>query len=127
MLAIPASFPRRPTLTTIHAFVTTHNPDGTSLISGRLNLDTQAHLYVSLLTPHGQALIPQHGSRVGWWLNGPPAKTLQTLQLQPGTFPIRLRIPTRQLAAAGNYTLRLVAIDPDGRHVQLLAPLSTLP
>lgn len=114
---------RTPRLTTIQAFVATHSPGGTSLIYGRLTLDTQAHLYVSLLTPHGQALIPQHGSRVGWWLNGPPAKTLQTIQLQPGTFPIRLRIPTPQLKAPGTYALRLTAIDPYGRHVQLLIPL----
>jgi hypothetical protein len=104
-----------------------HRPDGTTLIFARLTLDTQAHLYVSLLTPHGQALLPQTGTRVGWWLTGKPTKTLQTLQLRPGTFPIRLRVTPHELSSPGRYTLRLAAIDPYGRHVQLVIPLPHLP
>lgn len=119
---------RKPQLTTVNEFAATASADGsTTLVRGRVTLDTQAHLYVSVLTPHGQALIPQQGSRVGWWLSGPPAKTLQTLQLRPGAFPIRLRIPTHELVAVGDYKLRLAAVDPYGRRAQLLIVLRQPP
>jgi len=118
---------RAPQLTLITEPMLARRLDGTNLIFARLTLDTQAHLYVSLLTPNGQALLPQTGTRVGWWLIGQPTKTLQTLQLRPGTFPIRLRIPPHELTSPGRYALRLAATDPYGRHVQLILPLPHLP
>lgn len=90
--------------------------DGSAIVLARITLDTQAHLYASLTAfGGGKLLLPQRGARIGWWLKGPPAKTLQALQLRPGTLPIRLRIPAAQHRAAGRPTLRLTAIDPYGR------------
>jgi hypothetical protein len=96
------------------------------LIRARVTLDTQAHLYVSVLTPGGQALLPQRGSRVGWWLQGLPTTTIQTLQLRPGAFPIRLTVPAGQIRLAGGYALRLAAIDPYGRRVHLVVAIPQL-
>ena len=76
--------------------------DGSKVVYGRITLDTQAHLYVTLTAANGtKLLLLQKGSRVGWWLQGKPAKTLQALQLQPGALPFRLRIPAAQLRAKG--------------------------
>jgi hypothetical protein len=102
------------------------HPDGSALIRARVTLDTQAHLYVSVLTPRGQALLPQQGNRVGWWLKGLPTKTIQTLQLRPGAFPIRLLVPAAQLRASGSYALRLAALDPYGRRVHFVVPIPQL-
>ena len=115
-----------PNLALVNDFTVTRNADGSALIRGRVTLDTQAHLYVSLLTPQGQALLPQQGSRVGWWLTGLPTTTIQTLQLRPGAFPIRLVVPAGQIGATGRYALRLAAIDPYGRHVQFLVTIPQL-
>ncbi len=88
----------------------------------RITLDTQAHLYVSLTAANGAKLmLPQQGARIGWWLKGKPAKTLQALQLAPGSLPIRLRVPAAQWKAPGPYTLRVVAVDPYGRKSTLTA------
>ena len=90
--------------------------DRGAIVFGRITLDTQAHLYVSLIAASGTKLVlPQKGARIGWWLQGKPAKTLQALQLRPGALPIRLRVPAAQLRAKGPYTLRIVAVDPYGR------------
>ena len=90
--------------------------DRSAIVYGRITLDTQAHLYVSLIAASGAKLVlPQKGARIGWWLQGKPAKTLQALQLRPGALPIRLRVPAAQLRAKGPYTLRIVAVDPYGR------------
>ena len=115
-----------PNLALIDDFTLTRRPDGAALIRGRVTLDTQAHLYVSLITPHGRALIPQQGSRVGWWLTGLPTQTIQTLQLRPGAFPIRLVVPAGQTGAKGRYSLRLAAIDPYGRHAQFVVTIPQL-
>ena len=89
--------------------------DGGLTVFGRITLDTQAHLYVTLLAANGtKLLLPQKGARIGWWLQGKPAKTLQALQLQPGALPFRLRVPAAQLRAKGRHTLRIVARDPTG-------------
>jgi len=113
----------RPLLNLLTQLTTARQADGTVLLYGRFTLDSQAHLYVSVVTPGGgQALMLQQGSRLGWWLNGRPTKTFQTLQLRPGAIPIRARIPTQQLLSSGRYALRLVAIDPYGRRTQLVAP-----
>jgi hypothetical protein len=113
----------RPNVTLVDPVVTAPSPDGTVLLRARFTLDTQAHLYASLVTPGGgQALLLQHGSRLGWWLQGEqPAKTFQSLQLRPGALPIRIRIPASQLKADGTYVLRIAAIDPYGRRSQLVA------
>jgi hypothetical protein len=117
---------RRPSLTLVNDVTVERHADGSAVIRARITLDTQAHLYVSMLTPRGQALLPQQGSRVGWWLTGLPTKTIQTLQLRPGAFPIRLVVPAGQLQAAGAYALRLAALDPYGRLVRFVVPIRQL-
>jgi hypothetical protein len=102
----------------------TTNADGSIVVYGRITLDTQAHLYVTLAAANGtKLLLTQNGSRVGWWLQGNPAKTLQALQLQPGALPVRLRVPAAQLRAKGPHTLRIVALDPYGRKSALVVKI----
>ena len=91
-----------------------------AFVYGRLTLDSQAHLYASVITPRGTAFLTQQGSRLGIGLKGRPAKTLQALQLRPGALPFRLRLPARLLAAKGRYTIRIAAVDPYGRRSQLV-------
>jgi hypothetical protein len=95
-------------------------PDGTAVVYGRLTLDSQAHLYASVLTPNGTALLAQNGSRLGTWLKGRPAKSLQALQLRPGALPFRLQLPARRLDARGRYAVRIAAVDPYGRRTELV-------
>jgi hypothetical protein len=97
---------------------------GGIVVYGRITLDTQAHLYVTLLSANGtKLLLPQKGARIGWWLQGKPAKTLQALQLRPGALPFRLRVPAAQLHGRGGHTLRIVALDPYGRKSALVVKL----
>ncbi len=115
----------RPNLALLNTPTATPRPDGTVLLIARFTLDSQAHLYASLVRPGGdKALLLKQGSRLGWWLQGQPTKTFQTLQLRPGALPIRARIPARQLKANGTYTLRITAIDPYNRRSQLIVRFS---
>ena len=94
--------------------------DGSATVYGRITLDTQAHLYVSLIGADGRTLLlPQKGTRIGWWLQGKPAKTLQALQLRPGALPIRLHVPAAQMRGAITLKLRIAALDPYGRRSTL--------
>jgi hypothetical protein len=110
----------RPRLTVVNGPAVARRAGGTAVVYGRLTLDSQAHLYASVITPHGTVLLSQQGSRLGWWLKGRPTKTLQALQLRPGALPFRLQLPARQLTAKGRYTLRIAAVDPYGRRSQLI-------
>ena len=107
----------RPRVTLITSATASTGADGSATVLTRITLDTQAHLYVSLVAANGTKLtLPQKTARIGWWLQGTkPVKTLQALQLVPGSLPIRLRVPARQLRAKGPYTLRITAVDPYGR------------
>lgn len=110
----------KPHIALVTSVTATVAADGSAVVLGRITLDTQAHLYASLAAAGGRKLVlPQQGARIGWWLKGKPAKTLQALQLRPGTLPIRLRVPAAQWRAAGPHTLRLVAVDPYGRRSAL--------
>jgi GH25 family lysozyme M1 (1,4-beta-N-acetylmuramidase) len=106
----------KPRVALVNKVKKTTTADGSIVVYGRITLDTQAHLYVTLAAANGtKLLLTQKGSRVGWWLQGNPAKTLQALQLQPGALPVRLRVRAAQLRAKGPHTLRIVALDPYGR------------
>lgn len=95
--------------------------DQSATLLTRITLDTQAHLYVSLIGANGKTLLlPQKGARIGWWLQGRPAKTLQALQLVPGALPLRLRVPAAQMRGAAPLRLRIVAVDPYGRRSTLV-------
>jgi hypothetical protein len=98
--------------------------DGSATLLTRITLDTQAHLYVSLSGGKGATLLlPQKGARIGWWLQGTPAKTLQALQLRPGALPLRLQIPAAQLRRGKPTSLRIAALDPYGRRSVLTVKL----
>jgi len=114
----------RPRVALVGHLAVTRGAGGSIDLYGRITLDTQAHLYVTLLAANGtKLLLPQQGSRIGWWLQGKPAKALQALQLQPGALPLRLRVPAAQLRARGPHTLRIVAVDPYGRKSRLVVKL----
>lgn len=93
-------------------------PDGSLVLYGRITLDTQAHLYASVLADGRPVVLTQHGSRLGWWLKGRRTKLLQALQLRPGALPFRLVVPKSQ-ARAARYVVRLVARDPYGRRATI--------
>ena len=115
----------RPRVALVNHVTTETGAAGSRVVYGRITLDTQAHLYVTLAAANGtKLLLPQQGSRVGLWLHGAPTKTLQALQLQPGALPLRLRVPAAQLRAKGPHTLRIVAVDPYGRKSALVVKLS---
>jgi GH25 family lysozyme M1 (1,4-beta-N-acetylmuramidase) len=117
----------RPRLSEATTFSVSVARDGSRTVIGRITLDAQAHLYASVARPDGAKLVvTQRGSRIGMWLTGPPTKTVQTLQLTPGTLPIRLRLPPRKPGAApGPETLRIVAVDPYGRRAALAVKLGS--
>jgi hypothetical protein len=114
----------RPRVALVNQVGVQQSADGSIVVYGRITLDTQAHLYVTLLDANGGGLLlPQKGARIGWWLQGKPAKTLQALQLRPGALPFRLRVPAAQLRIKGRHTLRIVAEDPYGRKSALVVKL----
>ena len=114
----------KPRVALVNHVVVEKGADGSRVVYGRITLDTQAHLYVTLAAANGtKLLLPQKGSRVGRWLEGKPAKTLQALQLQPGALPFRLRVPAAQLRAKGPHTLRIAALDPYGRKSTLVVKI----
>ena len=115
----------RPRISEATAFTVKTAADGSRTVIGRLTLDAQAHLYASVSDAGGARLVvTQRGSRIGMWLTGAPTKTVQTLQLVPGTLPLRLRLPARAHAAAAHGTLRIVAIDPYGRRAALAVKIT---
>ncbi len=115
----------KPRVTLITPVTASKRSDRSATVLTRITLDTQAHLYVSLVAANGTKLtLPQKTSRIGWWLQGrKPLKTLQALQLVPGSLPIRLRVPAAQLRAKGPYTLRITAVDPYGRRSTAAVPV----
>jgi GH25 family lysozyme M1 (1,4-beta-N-acetylmuramidase) len=116
----------RPRLSEATAFSVSVAPDGRRTLIGRITLDSQAHLYASVAGAGGAKLVvTQRGSRIGMWLTGLPTKTVQTLQLTPGTLPIRLRLPPRKPGARTGETLRIVAVDPYGRRSALNVKLAS--
>ena len=90
--------------------------DGTLRILTTVSLQSQAHLYATLLGPGGkQPFLIQKGSRLGAWLHGVPLKTVQALVLKPGTVPIRLSVHVKALRPKTTYRLQINAVDPVGR------------
>jgi GH25 family lysozyme M1 (1,4-beta-N-acetylmuramidase) len=115
----------RPRLSEATAFTVKAAADGSRTVIGRITLDAQAHLYASVVDAGGAKLvITQRGSRIGMWLTGKPTKTVQTLQLAPGTLPLRLRLPVLKSTAVAHAMLRIVAIDPYGRRATLAVKIT---
>ncbi len=90
--------------------------DGTLRIITTVKLQSQAHLYASLIGPGGkEPFLIQKGSRLGAWLHGVPLKSVQALVLKPGTVPIRLSVHVSALTPKTTYRLQITAVDPVGR------------
>src|SRR5581483_8584066 len=61
----------RPSVALVENVVTAPRPDGTVLLRARFTLDTQAHLYASVVAPGGgHSVLLKQGSRLGWWVQG---------------------------------------------------------
>jgi hypothetical protein len=95
-------------------------PDHRLLIHGRLALGSQAHLYVRVSAAGGaKVLLIRRGSRLDAWLSGSAAKTLETVELRPAPFAVRVLVAARQLPAGKRYALHVIAVDPYGRRARL--------
>lgn len=99
--------------------------DRSVLVLTRLSTASQVQLYAQVATKAGArlAILPK-GSVLGVPLKpGRAPKTLQTQLLKPGGIPVRLRLNGRFLKP-GDYTLRVIAIDPFGRQDKLELPFT---
>ncbi|HSP73639.1 MAG TPA: hypothetical protein VLN26_14780, partial [Gaiellaceae bacterium] len=108
-----------PALLPLAAVVVRGRADGTFLVTTRISVASQSHLYAGL----GGATLLQSGSRLGPWLHGRATKTVQSLVSAPGGVPVRLRVPARFLHRKTTYRLRIAAIDPYGRKASLVLPV----
>ena len=98
--------------------------DHTVLVLTRFSTKSQADLFAQVLGSGTKrlAILPK-GSRLGAWLPaGRAPKTARTRLLKPGGIPVRLRLNARFLRSGATYRLRVVAIDPWGRHDELVLP-----
>jgi GH25 family lysozyme M1 (1,4-beta-N-acetylmuramidase) len=86
------------------------------LLVARLSVSSQADLFANAYGPKGlrPSILPG-GSRLGLPLHGAAAKTEHARVLSPGSFPVKLRIDGRKLAAGTVAKVRVTAIDPWGR------------
>jgi hypothetical protein len=89
-------------------------PTGSS-VRTKVNVDEQAHLFISVIGPSGgSAVLSQRRSTVGRGVSGPPTKTIRYRVLVPRTIPVQLNIPRGQLVSGVVYRIKIVARDPDG-------------
>jgi len=108
---------RGPALTTTSKFRTLSHPaDRTLLLLARIGVQSQARMSASVTGPHGtRALILGKGSRFGALLKAGTFPFVQAYRRKPGVVQVRLRLNARTLLP-GSYRLRIVAVDPWGRH-----------
>ena len=93
-----------------------HPADHSLLLITRLAVHSQARMTASVTGPHHTSVvILGHGSRFGARLKGGGLHTVQAYRRKPGAMQVRLRLNARTLRA-GSYRLRIVAVDPWGRH-----------
>jgi GH25 family lysozyme M1 (1,4-beta-N-acetylmuramidase) len=104
----------RPTLTFAATLAVRIGADGAVQITGRLTLDSQARLSLSVLGTRGKPLaIDESGDTV---------TVLRSERLRPGAFSVRIRIARGQ-PVANIYRLRVTAVDPYRRRSELLIPV----
>ncbi len=108
---------RGPQLTAESKFQAVRHPaDRSLLLLTRLGVHSQARISASVTGPHGtRALILGKGSRFGALLKAGTFQLVQAYRRKPGLLRVRLRVNTRTLLP-GSYRLRIVAVDPWGRH-----------
>ncbi|HEY6459435.1 MAG TPA: hypothetical protein VIY73_04765, partial [Polyangiaceae bacterium] len=76
----------------------------------------QARISATVTGPHSASVaILGKGSRFGAPLKAGSFTTVQSYKRKPGSLQLRLRLNARALRA-GSYSLRVVAVDPWGRH-----------
>jgi GH25 family lysozyme M1 (1,4-beta-N-acetylmuramidase) len=109
--------PSGPTLTKQAPFEELPHPsDHTIVLTTRLAERAQARLSAAVTGPHRTSVaILGKGSRLGTALRRGSFTTAQSYKRKPGTVRLRLRLNARALRA-GSYSLRVVAVDPWGRH-----------
>src|SRR3954451_19626863 len=109
--------PNGPALATQNKFLAVPHPaDRSVLLLTRLAVHSQARISASITGPHGlPALILGKGSRLGALLKPGTFKVVQAYRRKPGSLQVRLRLNARTLLP-GSYRLRIVAVDPWGRH-----------
>jgi GH25 family lysozyme M1 (1,4-beta-N-acetylmuramidase) len=112
--------PNGPALATQTTFQALPQPaDHSLLLLTQLAVHSQARLSATVTGPHGtSAVVLGHGSRFGARLKPGGFHVVQAYRRKPGTMPVRLRLNARTLAP-GSYRLRIVAVDPWGRHGRL--------
>jgi GH25 family lysozyme M1 (1,4-beta-N-acetylmuramidase) len=106
-----------PALTTRSKFrALPHPADRTLLLLTRIAVHSQARISATVTGPHGtRASILGKGSRFGALLKTGTFQRVQAYRRKPGTLQVRLRLNARTLLP-GSYRLRVVAVDPWGRH-----------
>jgi GH25 family lysozyme M1 (1,4-beta-N-acetylmuramidase) len=112
--------PNGPALATQTKFQALPHPaDHSLLLLTQLAVHSQARLSAAVTGPHGTStVILGHGSRFGARLKPGAFHVVQAYRRKPGTMPVRLRLNARTLRP-GSYRLRIVAVDPWGRHGRL--------
>jgi GH25 family lysozyme M1 (1,4-beta-N-acetylmuramidase) len=93
-----------------------HPADHSILLLTRLAVHSQARLSATVTGPHGTPVsILGSGSRFGARLKAGSFQVVQSYRRKPGSMQVRLRLNAR-LLPHGPYRLRIVAVDPWGRH-----------
>jgi GH25 family lysozyme M1 (1,4-beta-N-acetylmuramidase) len=93
-----------------------HPADHSLLLLTRLVVHSQARVSATVSGPRGtQAVILGRGSRLGPRLKTGGFHVAQAYLRKPGSMQVRLRLNARTLRP-GAYRLRIVAVDPWGRH-----------
>jgi GH25 family lysozyme M1 (1,4-beta-N-acetylmuramidase) len=89
------------------------------VLATRLSERAQARVTASVTGPHGVSVpILGRGSRFGAALRGGSFRVVQSYRRKPGSLQVHLRLNTRGLQP-GSYALRVLAVDPWGRHSRL--------
>lgn len=93
-----------------------HPADHSLLLLTRLAVHSQARMSASVTGPHRTpVVILGKGSRFGGRLKAGGFHVVQAYRRKPGAMQVRLRLNARTLRP-GSYSLRIVAVDPWGRH-----------
>jgi GH25 family lysozyme M1 (1,4-beta-N-acetylmuramidase) len=96
-----------------------HPADRSLLLLTRLAVHSQARISASVTGPHrAPVVILGKGSRFGGRLKPGGFHLVQAYRRKPGQMQVRLRLNARGLRP-GSYSLRIVAVDPWGRHGRL--------
>jgi hypothetical protein len=108
----PPGLTRKGSLTPVlHA----HRGPAGSTVTTSVNVDEQADLSLSVLTPSGTpVLLDQRRSKIGQGVSGPNTRAIRYRVLVPRTIKVVLDIPRGQLVAGLIYRIRIIARDPDG-------------